>query len=154
MEIKVGDLKNEQVISLLKAHHEDMLSHSPVESVHALDLSALESPKVTFWGLWINNELAGCGALKELDTKHGEIKSMRTSGNYLRKGVARELLVHIINQATSRGYEKLSLETGSMAAFVPAHKLYQRFGFQSCQPFGDYQEDPYSLFMSKTIEFK
>jgi putative acetyltransferase len=154
MEIKVGDLKNKQVIALLREHHEDMLSHSPEESVHALDLSALESPMVTFWSLWINNELAGCGALKELDTKHGEIKSMRTAGDHLRKGVARELLVHIINQATSRGYEKLSLETGSMAAFVPAHKLYQRFGFQPCQPFGDYQEDPYSLFMTKTIEFK
>ncbi|MFT5758048.1 MAG: putative acetyltransferase [Alteromonadaceae bacterium] len=152
MDIRIGDLRNEQVISLLTKHHEDMLSHSPVESVHALDLSALESSKVTFWSLWMDQELAGCGALKELDSKHGEIKSMRTSGNHLRKGVARQLLVHIINQATSRGYERLSLETGSMASFVPAHQLYQQFGFQPCQPFSDYQEDPYSLFMSKAIE--
>jgi len=154
MDIRVGDLRNEQIISLLKEHHQDMLSHSPLESVHALDLSALESSQVTFWSLWINNELAGCGALKELNKNHGEIKSMRTAGNHLRKGVARELLVHIINQATARGYEKLSLETGSMAAFVPAHKLYQQYGFQPCAPFGDYQEDPYSVFMSKSIEFE
>jgi len=152
VDIRVSGLKNESVILLLKEHHKDMLLHSPVESVHALDLTALELPDVTFWSLWINNELAGCGALKELNKKHGEVKSMRTSCDHLRQGVAQKLLTHILEQAKSRGYEKLSLETGSMAAFVPAHKLYQQFGFQPCEPFGDYSEDPYSLFMSKIIE--
>ena len=152
MDIRLGELKNDDVILLLKEHHEDMLLHSPLESVHALDLNALESTNVTFWSLWINNELAGCGALKELDKKHGEVKSMRTSRNHLRKGVAQNLLTHILDQAKNRGYERLSLETGAMAAFVPAHKLYQQFGFQLCEPFGDYDEDPYSLFMSKIIE--
>ena len=151
MEIRIGELRNEDVIALLKEHHEDMLFHSPPESVHALDLSALESPDVTFWSFWVNQELAGIGALKELDKTHGEIKSMRTSSNYLRKGIARKLLEHIINQANIRSYKKLSLETGTMDAFLPAQRLYQQFGFQECEPFGNYKEDPYSMFMTKSI---
>tara|TARA_R110002050_G_scaffold78737_1_gene168153 strand:+ start:20 stop:478 length:459 start_codon:yes stop_codon:yes gene_type:complete len=151
MDIRIGELRSKKVIALLQEHHEDMLSHSPVESVHALDLSALESPDVTFWSFWVNQELAGIGALKELEKEHGEIKSMRTSNNYLRKGIARKLLEHIINQANIRSYKKLSLETGTMDAFIPAHKLYQQFGFQECDPFGNYKEDPYSMFMTKTI---
>ncbi len=152
MDIRVGELRNKEVIALLQEHHEDMLSHSPVESVHALDLRALEAADVTFWSLWINNSLAGIGALKKLDKEHGEIKSMRTSTNHLRKGVARKLLEHILKQANILSYSKLSLETGTMDAFLPAQKLYQQFGFQECEPFGHYQKDPYSMFMSKNID--
>jgi putative acetyltransferase len=151
MDIRIGELRNEDVIILLNEHHKDMLSHSPPESVHALDLSALESPDLTFWSLWVNQELAGIGALKELNKEHGEIKSMRTSAKQLRKGIARKLLEHIINQANTRSYKKLSLETGTMDAFLPAQKLYQKFGFQECEPFGGYKEDPYSMFMTKNI---
>ena len=128
-----------------------MLSHSPPESVHALDLTALESPDVTFWSFWVDHELAGIGALKELDNEHGEIKSMRTSTHFLRKGIARKLLAHIINQANIRSYKKLSLETGTMDAFLPAQMLYKQFGFKECEPFDNYQEDHYSMFMSKSI---
>ena len=96
MDIRVGELRNKEVIALLQEHHKDMLSHSPVESVHALDLNALEAPDITFWSFWINNKLAGVGALKEIDAEHGEIKSMRTSNNHLRKGVAENLLKHIL----------------------------------------------------------
>ncbi len=151
MDIRVGELRNKAVISLLEEHHNDMLSLSPPESVHALDLTNLEKPDVTFWSLWINEELAGVGALKELDKNHGEIKSMRTSTNFLRKGVARILLEHILEQASIRSYKKLSLETGTMDAFLPAQKLYQQFGFHQCPPFGSYQLDPYSLFMSRNM---
>jgi len=151
MDIKVGELRNDAVISLLQEHHEDMLLHSPPESVHALDLSALEQPNVTFWSLWINQELAGIGAIKELDKNHCEIKSMRTSSKFLRQGIARKILSHIVEQATLRSYKRLSLETGTMDAFIPAQKLYQQFGFKVCEPFGNYQEDPYSVFMSKVI---
>lgn len=151
MDIRIGELRNEQVISLLEAHHQDMLSHSPPESVHALDLSALEKADVTFWSLWFNQELAGIGALKELDKHHGELKSMRTAKSHLRKGVAGILMEHIIKQANVRSYIKLSLETGTMDAFLPAQKLYQQFGFQECGPFSHYQEDPNSMFMSKNI---
>jgi putative acetyltransferase len=151
MDIQVGKLRSKEVFSLLKDHHEDMLNHSPAESVHALDLSALEKPSITLWSLWINQELAGIGALKELDKEHGEIKSMRTSSKHLRKGVADKLLAHIIKQSQVRSYKTLSLETGTAVAFLPAQKLYNKFGFQECKPFSNYQEDPFSLFMEKGL---
>jgi putative acetyltransferase len=100
--------------------------------------------------VWESGELLGCGALKELDSRHAEIKSMRTSSSHLRKGVAKNLLNHILKEAKRRGYNRISLETGSMEAFAPARKLYASFGFTNCQPFADYVEDPYSVFM--TIE--
>lgn len=151
MDIRVGMLTNEDVIALLQDHHQDMLSHSPPESVHALDLKSLEAPDITFWSLWLDHKLAGVAALKEIDIEHGEIKSMRTSTNHLRKGVAGKLLNHIIIQANIRLYKKLSLETGTMNAFLPAQKLYQQFGFKECEPFCNYKEDPYSMFMTKNI---
>lgn len=151
MEIRVGELRNKAVVALLKEHHEDMLIHSPPESVHALDLSGLQTPDITFFSLWVNQDLAEIGALKELDKEHGEIKSMRTSTNYLRKGIAVKLLDHIIKQSIIRSYKKLSLETGTMGAFLPAQQLYQKFGFQECKPFGNYKEDPYSKFMTKIL---
>ncbi|AAZ24877.1 GNAT family N-acetyltransferase [Colwellia psychrerythraea] len=151
MEIRIGSLTHPAVIALLEQHHQDMLLHSPEESVHALDLSALAQENISFWCVWKDDALAGCGALKELDNAHGEIKSMRTSPDFLRQGVAKLLVEYIISQATNRGYQKLSLETGTMAAFLPAQKLYQQLGFHFCQPFGNYQEDPFSTFMSKSI---
>jgi putative acetyltransferase len=151
MKVSIGSLTHPAVIALLEQHHQDMLLHSPPESVHALDLSALAQKDITFLCVWKNDELAGCGALKELNDAHGEIKSMRTSTSFLRQGVAKLLLEFIFAQATTRGYQKLSLETGTMDAFLPAQKLYQQLGFHTCQPFADYQEDPYSTFMSKNI---
>jgi len=93
----------------------------------------------------------GCGALKELDAFHGEIKSMRTASAHLRKGVARVMLEHILNEAANRGYKRLSLETGSQGAFEPARRLYESFGFRDCPPFSDYAEDPNSVFMTKRL---
>ena len=151
MEIRTGELSNPHVIKLLQTHHNDMLKHSPVESVHALDVSKLTHPNITFYSLWIDNNLAGVGALKALNTTHGEIKSMRTSSNYLRQGMAAKLLTHIIKQAALRGYKTISLETGTAEAFLPAQKLYVQFGFKECEPFGNYELDPYSLFMSKSV---
>jgi len=151
IKIHLGELDKTDVIALLTEHHQDMLKHSPVESVHALDLSSLKADNITFWTIRINNELAGCGALKELDSSHGEIKSMRTSQHHLRQGIAKQLLQHILAQASLRSYKKLSLETGTMAAFKPAQRMYQSFGFENCHPFSDYQEDPYSMFMTKVI---
>jgi putative acetyltransferase len=151
MKIKVDDLSCSKIADLLQAHHEDMLIHSPVESVHALDISALKAPDVTFYSAWTDGELAGCGALKQIDPTHGEIKSMRTAAGHLRKGVAASILNRILEEAGRRNYQQLSLETGSMTAFIPARKMYQRFGFNECEPFADYVEDPYSIFMTKTI---
>ena len=95
--------------------------------------------------------LAGCGALKELDAQHAEVKSMRTATGFLRRGVARQLLQHILDVASERGYQRLSLETGSMVGFKPARELYAAFGFDYCAPFADYVEDPNSVFMTKQL---
>ena len=129
-----------------------MYALGPPESVHALPLEGLKSPDVTFWTVWEGDVLMGCGALKELDAKHGEVKSMRTPARLRRRGAGRAILAHILGEARARGYTRLSLETGSMAEFKPAHKLYECVGFTYCGPFGPYKEDPYSTFM--TLELK
>jgi putative acetyltransferase len=152
MDIKTGGLQKTEVILLLQEHKNNMHLHSPAESVHALDLSDLKTSDITFWSVWINNELAGCGALKELNKNHGEIKSMRTSINHLRKGVADNLLNHILKEATKRSYKEVSLETGTMDVFLPAQQLYKKYGFYTCAAFGNYTEDPYSTFMTKILE--
>ncbi len=134
MEIRIDDLSGVEIKALLNEHLEDMNLHSPPESVHALDLDGLRKPEITFWTVWEDGELLGCGALKELNSTHGEIKSMRTSSRHLRKGIAEFVLKHIIDEAKRRGMTKLSLETGSMDYF-PAQKLYAKFGFEYCEPF-------------------
>lgn len=151
MEIKVDDLTGSKVIALISQHLQGMSENSPPESIHALNLDGLKKPEITFWSAWEQGELLGCGALKELDDTHGEIKSMRTSSSHLRKGVARKILEHIIQVSKERGYQRLSLETGSMKSFEPAKKLYESVGFHYCKPFSDYVEDPYSVFMTKEL---
>jgi len=146
------DLSRPQVHDLLREHLSNMYELSPPESVHALDLSKLRSLDITFWTVWDGSTLLGCGALKELDPTHGEVKSMRTPARLRRRGAGRAVLQHIVAEAKSRGYERLSLETGSMEEFRPAQKLYASFGFSYCGPFGLYKEDPYSRFM--TLELK
>jgi putative acetyltransferase len=151
LEIKVDDLTGPEVHGLLREHLRNMRLHSPPESVHALDLEGLRRPEVTFWTVWAGGELLGCGALKELDSGHAEIKSMRTASAHLRRGVAARLLTHILAEAARRGYTRLSLETGSAEAFEPARRLYERFGFAYCGPFEGYTEDPYSVFMTREL---
>jgi len=150
MDIRLDDLNGPEINKLLQEHLYSMTLHSPPESMHALDVEKLRNPDITFWTVWQDSELIGCGALKELDAAHGEIKSMRTASAHLRKGVATALLTHILQEARKRSYRRLSLETGSMEAFRPARSLYARFGFKPCIPFADYVEDPNSVFM--TIE--
>ena len=152
MEICLDDLRGAAIRELLAEHLRSMYELSPPESVHALDVDALRKPEITFWTAWSGHELLGCGALKELDATHGEIKSMRTASTHRRKGVARAMLAHIMEEARRRRYLRLSLETGSMKAFEPAQRLYQGFGFRYCGPFGDYVEDPNSVFMSISLD--
>lgn len=151
MEIRVDDLTHPQMIGLLEQHLREAFETSPAESVHALDLDGLRQPNVTVWGAWEKGELLGCGALKEIDRQHGEVKSMRTATAHLRRGVAARMLQHIMDEAKRRSYRRLSLETGSMEAFAPARGLYRRFGFRECGPFADYVEDPYSTFMTREL---
>ena len=151
MEIRIDDLSSPEIIQLLHEHLQSMALHSPPESIHALDIEALRSPDITFWSVRRDSALMGCGALKELDSRHGEIKSMRTVSLHRRTGVAARLLHHILEEARRRSYERLSLETGSMAAFAPARSLYASFGFKPCGAFADYVEDPYSVFMTREL---
>src|SRR5207237_1067587 len=142
MRIEVDDLTRPEVHDLLREHLANMYELSPPESVHALDLSKLRSPDITFWSVWEESTLIGCGALKELSTTEAEIKSMRTPKALRRRGAGRAVLVHIIEVARARGYKHLHLETGSQEGFAPARTLYGTFGFVECGPFGDYRLDP------------
>ncbi len=151
MEIKVDDLSSFEVAELINEHLSGMRLTSPPESIHALGLEQLLKPEITFWTAWEDSQLLGCGALKNLQNQHGEIKSMRTASAHLRKGVAKRMLQHILTEAKQKGYRRLSLETGSQGAFAPARKLYESFGFQYCPPFADYRVDPNSVFMTLEI---
>lgn len=148
MKIEIDDLSRPALHDLLNEHLQNMYELSPRDSVHALGIENLRRPEITVWTLWDGPLLLGCGALKELDAKHGEIKSMRTPNAHRGKGAGRAILAHIIEVAKSRHYKRLSLETGSMQAFRPARKLYQSAGFTYCGPFGDYIDDPNSVFMA------
>jgi len=149
--IRVDDLTGPEIRALLEEHLRNMYELSPPESVHALDLAALRRPEITFWTAWSEGVLLGCGALKELDRTHGEVKSMRTASSHRRRGVGRAMLEHIIAEARARSYRRLSLETGSLEAFLPARRLYESYGFAYCAPFADYVEDPNSVFMTRTL---
>ena len=148
MHIEIDDLTRPEIHALLQEHLDSMYALSPSASVHALDISKLRSPEITFWSAWDGIDLLGCGALMELTKTHGELKSMRTPNARRRQGAGRAMLAHIIAVADSRGYERLSLETGSMEAFKPALRLYESAGFSRCGPFEGYKEDPYSVFMT------
>ena len=151
MHIRQDDLAGPEIRALLEEHLRNMRSISPPESVHALDLEALRKPEITFWTVWSGAELLGCGALKALDARHGEIKSMRTAARHRRQGVARAMLAHIIDAARVRQFERLSLETGAQPEFEPARRLYEDFGFEYCAPFGEYAEDRNSVFMTRRL---
>jgi len=151
MRIEIDDLSRPAIHDLLNEHLRDMRALSPPESVHALDLDKLRRPEITFWSAWEGDVLLGCAALLELDRRHGEVKSMRTPEKLRRTGAGRALLAHIVQTARERGYERLSLETGSMAAFAPAHRLYESAGFTRTGRFGSYVDDPNSIFMTLTL---
>jgi putative acetyltransferase len=147
MKIEVDDLSRPQVHALLEEHLANMYELSPPEQVFALDLNKLRSPDITLWTVWEEEKLVGCGALKEISPGHGEIKSMRTPAAARGRGAGRALLEHIIAVAVHRGYTRLSLETGTHAAFAAAQNLYRSSGFVVSGPFGSYLPNEHSLFM-------
>lgn len=148
LQVELDDLSRPQVHALLREHLGNMHELSPPESVHALDVSKLKSADITFWTAWDGPTLLGCGALKELGPKHGEVKSMRTPKALRRRGAGRAILERILVEARSRGYARVSLETGAHEDFRPAQALYQSFGFVCCGPFDPYVPDPHSVFMT------
>lgn len=151
MEIRIDNLSGNDVIDLLIEHRRSMFELSPPESVHALDTDELRADNITFWSAWDGDNLMGCGALKELDSTHGEVKAMRTAAQHLRKGVAKRILDHIVAEARARNYQRVSLETGTADAFEAARRLYETSGFEYCGPFGDYAEDPHSVFLTRIL---
>jgi putative acetyltransferase len=150
--IVVDDLTGPLIARFLEEHVTEMLSVSPPESKHALDLEALRGPDVTFWSVMDGGTVVGCGALKRLDARHAEVKSMRTAAARKRSGIASLVLGHLIAEAERMGFTRLSLETGSAEFFAPARKLYEKFGFTYCEPFADYRPDPLSVFLTRTLE--
>ncbi|WNJ96901.1 GNAT family N-acetyltransferase [Vibrio ruber] len=151
MDIIIDDLSSDAVIKLLEEHLADMYATSPPESAHALDVDSLQSPEITLFSCWVDDELQGCLAIKQLTPEHIELKSMRTSNTARRSGIASQLLTHVLNIASEKGYRRVSLETGSQAFFKPARNLYKKFGFRYCGPFADYKEDPHSRFMTREL---
>jgi putative acetyltransferase len=158
LHIRRDDLTDPRIALFLEEHLQDMRASSPPESVHALDLSKLRHPSVHFWSAWLSVEqgaldgtLVGTGAIKRLDAHHAELKSMRTSGAFRGKGIAKQILLHIVEQARALGFRRLSLETGTQPFFAPAHKLYLTHGFEPCGPFGDYKLDPNSRYLTITL---
>ena len=151
MQIREDDLTGKKIADLLDEHLDDMHENTPPESVHALDIEGLRAPEISFWSAWDGDDLLGCGALKELDSRSGEIKSMRTADAQRRKGVGSKMLEHIIKEAKRRAYDRLYLETGSTPDFDAAQALYTRYGFEYRGPFAEYVEDPNSVFMMKKL---
>jgi putative acetyltransferase len=151
LRFQVDDLCGEAIRGLVAHHLRGMREHSPPESIHAFDLDGLRHPAVTLWSVWSGHELAGMGALKQLDGGRGEVKSMRVADAFLGRGVGRAILDHILGEARRRGMTSLWLETGSAPAFAPALTLYERAGFVRCGPFDGYVEDPFSIFMTRPL---
>ena len=148
LDIRVADLESPEVLALLREHLASLAPTAPAESRHALDLSGFRNSDVTFWSIWDGEVLAGFGALT---ASHAEVKSMRTATSHLRQGVASRMLRHLVQEAAARGCSRLSLETGSMAFFDAARRLYTSFGFVPCPPFGSYKADPNSVFMTMPL---
>jgi len=151
VDLRIDDLSSPEVQSLIAEHLAAMHGNSPPGHVNALALEGLRRPDITFWSAWQDGRLCGCGALKELDAATGEVKSMRTRAAYLRQGVGRAILGHIVQTAESRGYRRLYLETGTGSAFAAAHTLYLRNGFNWCGPFGEYEATDFNVFMVRTL---
>lgn len=149
--IREDDPGAPDVAALLDAHRAHSLRHSPETSIHTLDAVALRAPQITFWTIRGGLSLVGCGALKELDPRHGEVKSVYIAPDHRGRGAAGLMMEHIIATAGQRFYDRLSLETGSMEAYAPARALYSRFGFVACEPFADYRDDPNSVYMTLAL---
>jgi putative acetyltransferase len=152
MEIIVDDLTGPEIAAFLEEHIEEMkaVTLAP-ESKHALDLDGLRIPEITFWTMIEDGQIVGCGAIKLLGHDHAEIKSMRVASTHRRRGVASALLRHIIAESRRMEVSRLSLETGSFAHFEAARRLYLKHGFEFCDPFGDYEPDPNSVFMTRLV---
>ena len=151
IEFRVDDLSGDEVRALVTAHVASMYDHSPPGSVHALDVDALRGPGITFWSAWRGDDLVGCGALKRLDERRAEIKSMRVADGHVRQGIGRAILDHLLSEARKASFTSVWLETGTQDAYLAAREMYEKAGFTYCPPFPPYVEDPSSTFMTREL---
>ena len=149
--IREGGLDEPAVIDLLNVHLQEVRNKPTPGGAHVLDSGGLKRPGISFWSAWDGEALLGCGALRELDATHGEIKGMRTAPNQLRRGAGAALMAHMLGVARERKYRRVSLETGATPEFEAAHALYRQFGFTPSEPFAEYTPHPLSRFMSRAI---
>jgi putative acetyltransferase len=147
LKIRLDDLSGAPTRALLAMHLSGMHANTPPGHVFALDLSGLQAPNVTVWSAWEGAAICGIGALKQHDAALGEVKSMRTHPDHLRKGVGAALLERIIDEARARGLRRLSLETGRGPAFEAALALYRKRGFVDGEAFGDYEGSEFNQFL-------
>lgn len=140
-----------EVNKLLKKHFIELRSVSPEGSTHVLDINGLKNASIKFWSLWEENKLVGCGALKFLETYHGEFKSIRVADDFRKKGYGKKIIHHLISESKEIGIKKLSVETGSGNFFLPARKLFTSCGFKPCNPFAHYKLDPNSCYFNLII---
>ena len=147
-----GNFDNSEVNNLLKKHFIELRSVSPAGSTHVLDLEGLKDPSIKFWSLWENEKLIGCGALKFLDSQHGEFKSIRVADEFRKKGFGEKIIFHLIEEAKKLKIKKISIETGSGNFFKSARELFKKFDFEPCEPFAHYTEDPNSCYYTKNID--
>ena len=146
-----GNFDNPEVNELLVKHFIELRSVSPKDSCHVLDITGLKDPSIKFWSLWENNELMGSGALKFLDSEHGEFKSIRVNDKFRNKGYGLKVINHLIDEAKKLKIKKLLLETGAGKFFEPARKLFIKCGFHDCEPFSNYKKNANSAYMSLLI---
>ena len=146
-----GNFGNSDVNDLLKKHFIELRSVSPAGSTHVLDINGLKDPSIKFWSLWEENKLVGCGALKFLEKNHGEFKSIRVADEFKKKGAGERIINHLIEEAKKLKISKLSIETGAGEFFLPARKLFSKFGFKKCPPFAHYKEDPNSCYYTLNL---
>lgn len=151
MELREGGLDDPRVLALVAHHQAEAHASTPSENAHAMNVDGLRHADISFWGLWEGEDLLGIAALRALASDHGEIKSMRTAPAHLRRGVARTLLTHLIALARTRGYTRVSLETGTAPMFEAANRLYEAAGFTDGPPFGGYPESPHNRFMTLSL---
>ena len=146
-----GNFDNPKVNELLKKHFIELRSVSPAGSTHVLDIAGLKDQSIKFWSLWENNKLVGCGALKFLEKNHGEFKSIRVADKFRKTGIGEKIIGHLIEEAKKLEISKLSIETGAGEFFLPARKLFAKFGFKACLPFAHYKEDLNSCYYTLNL---
>ena len=151
MKVIENNFDNVEVHNLLTKHFIELRSVSPDDSCHVLNIQGLKDPSIKFWSFWEENKLIGCAALKFLDKKHGEFKSIRVEDEFRGKGIGEKIISHLIDVSRKEGIKKLSIETGAGDFFSSARKLFKKFGFKTCAPFANYKEDPHSCYFDLEI---